>query len=155
MMSTNPFGDLIMLRAVRIAMLFLLFVPAVVSARPFVVECPAALDASSKVSVVPKGWTAVPGETHFAFDNITVFDGQPMDRASLVPDRDLEESENGKTAVSEWLFPEGAKNIWFTCSYRGTPSSLAMKVSSVVLRCTTLSRRESWGWRHEPKIICE
>lgn len=129
--------------------------PAAASGRPFVFECPASLDASSKVTAMPKGRIPVSGETPFPFDNITIFYGNPKDRVSMVPDRDLEETKDGKTGVSEWQFPGGAKNIWFTCSYRGTPSSLGVKVPNGMLRCRAISRRESLGWVHARKLVCE
>lgn len=125
---------------------------SVAPASPF--ECPESIDAASTVTVVPKGWDAVPGGTRFPFESITVFDGHPRGEASLVPDRDVEDAK-GKAAVSEWLFEGGAKDAWFTCSYRGVPSSLAMRIPDGARRCSVTAHHESWGWQYDRTITCD
>lgn len=127
---------------------------AVAHAGPIVLECPVTIEVSSRVTNVPKGWIVVPGATQRAFDNIAIFDGHPKERASLVPDRDLEESGNGQTGISEWSFPSGSKNMWLGCSYRGTPSELALRLPDGIRKCSVQARKEAWGWEHERKVVC-
>jgi len=141
-----------------VAPIFLLLITAFVSAaraNTDVVECPASLNATSSVTMAPTGWEAVPGETRFPFERLAIFDGHPTDRASLVPDRGLEDSADGKTGVSEWRFPGGTKNIWLGCTYRGTPSMLARRIADGTLKCSAIAGRESWGWEFDRKLVCE
>jgi hypothetical protein len=139
----------------RVCFIALIAYAGVAFADSLPLECPAMLSATSNVTSVPKGWTAVPGDTEFHFDNVAVFDGHPMNRASLVPDRGLEEAKDEKTGVSEWQFPGGAKDKWLGCSYRGTPSTLAIRIPDGTLKCSVHARQEPWGWQHERKFVCE
>ena len=118
-------------------------------------ECPATLEVTPTVAAVPKGWSAVPGETRFQFENISIYDGHPKGLASLVPDKNVGASKSERTGVAEWRFPGGAHDVWLGCNYSGTRSSVAIRVPDGMQRCSVTARRERWGWQHDRKLTCD
>ncbi len=73
------------------------------------------------------GWTTSLEDVKFNLKSITVFDGNPKDLASLVPDKSIK----GKTEnYSVWSFdPKSKREIWIKCEFSSTTVSLAKSLS--------------------------
>lgn len=122
---------------------------------PVTIECPASVKPTASISIVPSGWSVVAGEASSTFDSLAIFDGNPNELASLVPDRDLPNTKVGTHGDAEWDFEGGAKNIWVGCTYARTTVSLAQAIPDGVVKCRVQATHESTGWQLAPKVVCE
>ncbi len=122
---------------------------------PLIIECPASIKPTVSVGIVPPGWSTVSGEASSPFDGLSIFDGNPSELASLVPDRDLPDTKVGTHGEAEWDFEGGAKNIWVGCSYAHTTVSLARAIPDGVVKCRVRATHEIGGWQLAPKVVCE
>ena len=122
---------------------------------PLTIECPASIKPAASISVVPPGWSVISGEANSPFDSLAIFDGNPSELASLVPDRDLPDTKTGARGEAEWNFEGGAKNIWVGCSYARTNVSLAQAIPDGVVKCRVQATHETEGWTLAPKVVCE
>ncbi len=122
---------------------------------PLTIECPASIKPTASVSIVPPGWSVVSGEASSPYDSLAIFDGNPGELASLVPDRDLPDVKIGARGEAEWDFEGGAKNIWVGCSYARTTVSLAQAIPDGVVKCRVQATHEKDGWQLASKVVCE
>lgn len=122
---------------------------------PLSIECPASIKPTASVNIVPPGWSVVSGEASSPFDSLAIFDGNPSELASLVPDRDLPDAKVGARGEAEWEFEGGAKNIWVGCAYARTTVSLAQVIPDGVMKCRVQATREKDGWQLARKVVFE
>jgi hypothetical protein len=81
---------------------------------------PLTIDTKQGIKTIPAGWLAsTEGESN-QVAGITVYDGRPENKASLVPDNE-EQQKAKKKLVSSWkLTPSLAEGIWLCVSYSAT-----------------------------------
>jgi hypothetical protein len=69
------------------------------------------------------GWRVALEKNQHVLKSITVYDGDPEELASLVPDKTIK--DKGKI-YSVWNFdPKSERNIWIKCEFSGTNISLS------------------------------
>lgn len=122
-----------------LAFIFTVLTGATACAEPMTFACPDALAVKDSPAERPKeGWSFVPNPRPRIFDNLEVFDGHPSELASLMPNNEPERS--GRFSAM-WLFPQGTKNHWLGCYFKGTTGMLALKLPNGLARCTATYRR--------------
>ncbi len=89
---------------------------------------PAAIDTKQEIKLTPPGWVALTdGGPHYV-SGITVYDGRPETKASLVPDSE-EKQKAKKRLVLKWhLTPSTTEGIWLTVSYSATSILIARQL---------------------------
>jgi hypothetical protein len=87
------------------------------------VECPAELKAPA---------TAGGKATVHRLQSVDVFDGDPRELASLVPD---EQPGRGRP-LAIWKFaPVRERALWLACGYRGTSSTVTQELPAATSQC--------------------
>ena len=91
-----------------------------------VLALPAAIETQQQIGATPKGWLVSIDAVPNRVSGITLFDGRPDRRVSLVPDGRAQ--HNAKhTLVHTWrLAPSAADGYWLRVSYSSTTVVLAM-----------------------------
>ncbi|MEO7936542.1 MAG: STY0301 family protein [Dokdonella sp.] len=140
---------------VRLLALVLAGLASTAQSAPLAIECPSSIAPTATVTNAPPGWSVVSGEASSPFDSLAIFDGNPSELASLVPDRDLPDTKVGARGEAEWDFEGGARNIWVGCSYSRTTVSLAQAIPDGSVKCRVQATHESNGWQLAPKVVCE
>jgi hypothetical protein len=82
-----------------------------------VLECPSSIAVKESLDPAIDGWVAGSNRIPHDLAGVTFFDGDPKNRASLVPDRDF---KSGNEQVAVWKFAMGKAPIWLSCDYLGT-----------------------------------
>lgn len=122
-----------------LAFIFAVLTGATACAEPMTFACPDALAVKHSPAERPKeGWTFVPDSGPRIFNNLEVFSGHPSRLASKKPNN---EPERSSRVSAIWLFPQGTKNHWLGCSFKGTTAMLALKLPNGFARCTATYRR--------------
>jgi hypothetical protein len=88
---------------------------------------PPAIETKQEVKSAPAGWIVITETVSNRLAGITVFDGRPEQKASLVPDREDRQKDN-RLIVSWRLSPSSAEGIWLALSYSSTSAVLACKL---------------------------
>jgi hypothetical protein len=86
---------------------------------------PPAIETRQEVSTVPAGWVALQEAIPNQVAGITVFDGRPEQKASLVPDSEQNQKAENRLAVTWRLAPLSPDGIWLSFSYASTSVVLA------------------------------
>ncbi len=86
-------------------------------------DLPASISVKQELAAPPQKWQAGRDDAKPMVKAITVFDGDPKEQASLVPDNEVK----SKTApYTLWTFdPKGKRLIWVQVQYTGTSVNLA------------------------------
>jgi hypothetical protein len=108
--------------------LILLFVPQIAfSAQKewigFVL--PPTIETKQEAKTIPAGWIALTDTVPNQIAGITVFDGRPEQKASLVPDKEERQKAENRLLVTWRLDPSSTEGIWLTFSYASTSVVLA------------------------------
>jgi hypothetical protein len=86
---------------------------------------PPTIETRQEVKMIPAGWVALPEAVPNQVAGITVFDGRPEQKASLVPDNEEKQKDKNRLAVTWQLAPLSPEGIWLTFSYASTSVVLA------------------------------
>jgi hypothetical protein len=94
--------------------------------------CPEAISTEQKINDSPAGWNAIAGEKEHALMGVTIYDGNPSEMASLVP----EEKKNGEYDLAVWELRKPVKeSFWIECSYQDTNIKLAKAIDKKITVC--------------------
>ena len=73
-------------------------------------------------------WRVSLEKNQHVLKSITIYDGDPKELASLVPDKTIKEKEKEKM-YSVWTFEsKSERNIWIKCEFTGTSISLSKSI---------------------------
>jgi hypothetical protein len=86
---------------------------------------PPAIETKQEVKTIPAGWVALLETVPNQVAGITVFDGLPEQKASLVPDNEEQHKAENRLVVTWRLAPLSPEGIWLTFSYASTSLVLA------------------------------
>jgi hypothetical protein len=107
-----------------------------------VVSCPDSLVVSQVAKAPSPEWTVSYSSLPVDLEAVTLFDGPPEERASLIYD---ETSEAGEEWTATWKLAANPRGTWVRCSYRGTTAELSRKLASSVMVCrATYEKAEKW-----------
>ena len=99
-------------------------------------SCPATITTRQELTAIPAGWKPMQDDTPHDLAGITLYDGPPADKASLVYDR-IDRAKGVETAT--WTFAaKKERPIWLTCSYAGTAVQLARSLPPQTTKCTVV-----------------
>lgn len=120
----------------RFIVITLLFVMAsAVSALD--ITCPSSITPLETVNAPIKGWEPFTSDDKHYFQNVSIYDGHPKDRATLVP---RDDNKAGK-AISRWEFPRDKQyKIWLRCEYINTNASYIVALPDTTTVCTVTYR---------------
>jgi hypothetical protein len=111
-----------------IVCIILLFVPQITLAAQKewkVFTLPPTIETKQEVKKIPAGWVALMEKTPSLIAGITVFDGRPERKASLVPTTEEKQKAGNMLFVMWQLSPTTNEGIWITVSYSSTSVVLA------------------------------
>jgi hypothetical protein len=117
--------------------------------------CPAKIDVHQQLATPVNGWTAMTDETPHQLAGITLYDGTPQEKASLVYD---DMKKVGAKQVASWSFaPSSGRQTWIACSYSGTDIQLTRALPASTRSCevTYDPRRQIAGLPSIEKITCK
>ena len=101
------------------------------------IQCPAKIDVNQRLAAQIPGWSVVPSvapdEMPHQLAGMTFFDGNPQDRASLVPDK---QSKLKAGTVASWTFGVSDRAIWIACSYAWTSVVLSRQLPKTIRECS-------------------
>lgn len=102
------------------------------------VRCPDTITVSEKLSAPVEGWSeGASGEPH-RLAGITLFDGTPDERASLVGrERVLSKTQLQVT----WTLAKG-REYWLSCAYASTGVVLSRRLPAAARSCTAVYARD-------------
>jgi hypothetical protein len=96
--------------------------------------CPPQIEVQEKIATdAPAGWIAQTADPIRYLGGVTVFDGDPVDKVSLVPDADRRAT--GKDRIATWKFVKPKNPIWLVCSYNGTGVTVAKQLPANIRMC--------------------
>ena len=96
--------------------------------------CPPQIQVQEKIATeAPDGWTARTADPVRYLGGVTVFDGDPVEQVSLVPDIDRRAA--GKDRIATWKFVKPRNPIWLACSYNGTAITVVKPLPAGVRAC--------------------
>jgi hypothetical protein len=109
------------------------------------IECPARIDVNQRLAAQIPGWSVVPSvapdEMPHQLAGVTFFDGNPRERASLVPDK---QSKLKASTIASWTFGVSDRAIWIACSYAWTSVVLSRPLPKATRTCSiTYSNRDT------------
>lgn len=102
------------------------------------VTCPANLAVEQRASAPAPDWTVGYSGYNTALEGVTIFDGPPVEQASLIPDR--EETTNDSVFQS-WTLQKNARGYWLQCSYANTTVQISRALPVNVSRCVVSYER--------------
>ena len=97
------------------------------------VQCPLKIEVNQRLAVQAPGWSAISDALPHQLAGLTFFDGNPADKASLAPDKQVK--INGKS-VASWVFPAGDRPTWVACRYAWTEVQLARALPKSTRTCS-------------------
>jgi hypothetical protein len=86
---------------------------------------PPTIETKQEVKTIPAGWVTLLEAVPNQVAGITVFDGRPEQKASLVPDNEEKQKAENRLAVTWRLAPLSSEGAWLTLSYASTSVVLA------------------------------
>jgi hypothetical protein len=86
---------------------------------------PPTIETRQEVKTIPAGWEALLEAVPNQIAGITVFDGRPEQKASLVPDNEQKQKAENRLVVTWQLAPLSPEGIWLAFSYASTSVVLA------------------------------
>ena len=94
--------------------------------------CPESVQIEDKLSAPVAGWTADRSSEPHRLAGITLFDGKPALRASLVGD---DQVGPGSSSVTTWTLARN-RDYWLSCSYAGTNVTLTREIPADLRYCS-------------------
>lgn len=99
------------------------------------IMCPPSIEVQEKLAAEPpNGWNQRTTDGLRYLGGVTLFEGDPKQQASLVPDADRQTT--GKDRIATWKFTKSQGPIWLSCSYNGTGITFTRPLSGDVRLCT-------------------
>ena len=100
-------------------------------------SCPEIIQVTGALAIPVEGWTEGRADEPHRLAGVTMFDGKPEERASLVgTERIISKTQTGTT----WNFAKG-RQYWLTCSYAGTGVVLSTAIPGTIGSCTVTYAR--------------
>jgi hypothetical protein len=110
-----------------------------------IIRCPAKIEVNQRLAGQAPGWSVMSDPMPHLLAGLTFFDGNPSEKASLAPDKQLA-GQYGiqSTSVALWIFPPSSRPTWVSCSYAWTDVVLARELPKGTRTCSvTYSTRDS------------
>jgi hypothetical protein len=101
------------------------------------VQCPDSIRVAEKLAAAADGWTEGASDEPHRLAGITLFDGKPEERASLVGEERV--LSKAKLQVT-WPLAKG-REYWLSCSYASTGVVLSRRLPEAVRSCTATYSR--------------
>jgi len=95
-------------------------------------ECPARITVQQSAFAAPNGWTNYEDQDVHPLIRVSLSEGEPTKRATLVPSSDR---RKGKLAVTTWAFTASTEGYWLSCLYAGTGMGVTRKLPDGVKSC--------------------
>lgn len=102
------------------------------SARAASYDCPAKINVQQSASSVPDGWNSFHDQDLYPLTNVSLSEGEPSKRVTLVPTGDR---KKGKTSVTTWVFTPSSDGYWLSCLYSGTSIGMTRKLPDGTKSC--------------------
>lgn len=99
--------------------------------------CPDTL-AVRQTAEVPSGWTVTMSEQPPRLASVTLFDGQPANRASL---KYTKRQQTGSETRLQWQLPQTPRSIYLQCGYERTAALISMPLPPGTTRCEVVFDR--------------
>ena len=94
--------------------------------------CPPTVAVAQSLSVAAAGWESFEDDSPSQLMSVGVFNGHPLEQASLVPDSD---TESAGRRVAVWQLAEnGSRRYWLACYYDHSRIALARMLASDITR---------------------
>lgn len=100
--------------------------------------CPASIAVEQRGVQVPQGWSAGDSGIHPELIGVTIYEGPPEERASLVYD---DEKTAAREIVQTWNLPPSARGYWLECRYSNTNVTLRRKLPDSAHHCRVVFER--------------
>lgn len=101
------------------------------------ITCPESIAPSESVSAPTQGWKVFTSDDIHYFQNVSVYEGHPKERASLIP---RDDKKAGK-AISRWTLPrEKQYKYWLRCDYLNTNASYIIALPDTATACIVTYR---------------
>ena len=121
------------------AMIWIAWCTSIATAEEF--ACPKSIQIKQRVTKSPGPWTVKYGNTEHSLGWMTLYDGPPVEMASLKYDN-LIESETEWKAI--WnLLPDNKGGYWIKCGYERTSVVLSRRLPPEMNQCTAIYERNS------------
>lgn len=117
--------------------------------------CPPRIDVQQQLETPVSGWTPIFDGTPHQLAGVTLYDGTPQEKASLVYD-DIKKT--GGKQVASWTFePNSSRPTWVVCSYSGTNIQLSKALPASTRSCqvTYDPSQQVAGMPSIEKIVCK
>jgi len=95
-------------------------------------DCPATIAVRQAIVVIPQGWSGFEDQDVHPLAAVSLSEGEPTKRATLVPDSSV---RKGKLAVTTWSFTASSEGYWLSCLYAGTSMGVTRKLPDGVKSC--------------------
>jgi hypothetical protein len=116
----------------HVLFVLLLLTPHARAAEP--TSCPDSITVQQQLKTSVEGWKSTLDDTPSRLAQITFYDGNPDEKASLIPDRT---SKSGGKETSIWNFNfKTAGGIWLACGYSGTSVVLIRQLPPKTASCS-------------------
>ena len=113
--------------------------------------CPAEIKVEQKAVDAPQNWKADDIEPHHFLINAGFYDGDPIELASLVPDKVI---DNKKQKMAMWQLSSAVKGYWISCEYINTSVALSRQLDAKIKSCAIEYKLES-SQLELKKITCK
>jgi hypothetical protein len=91
-------------------------------------ELPQSPKVTQQIESSHPGWAIASEDTKHILKDITVYDGNPIELASLIPDKSI---RNKKEMYSVWFIAKESKHrVWIKCEFSGTTITLSQALPS-------------------------
>ena len=101
------------------------------------IVCPPNLEVQEKLAAeTPSGWNPRSSDGLRYLGGVTLFEGNPAQQVSLVPDADRK--SKGNERIAKWKFVKSQAPIWLSCSYNGTGITFSRPLPGDVRSCTLI-----------------
>ncbi len=99
--------------------------------------CPDSISVEQRLLGPMPGWEPRNSEGISALEFVTVYDGHPSERASLVPDK--EENRGGGRIAAIWTLGPSKYGYWLECAYRRTNVVIFRRPAQQVSKCEVVT----------------
>ena len=99
--------------------------------------CPDTLSVKQSAEV-PAGWSVTLGETPPRLASVTLYDGQPANRAMLKVSK---RQQSGSEMRVLWMLPETPRSIYLQCGYERTAALISTPLPPGTTRCDVVFDR--------------
>lgn len=119
-----------------------------ISGLAFEYRCPESVETTQSLVFTPEGWRSLSDKTKDIqpLERMTIFDGNPEEKASLVPDN--EGAQQDLTWTNHTL-----KGFWMACSYSQTTARLIREIPRTVKKCVLKLKSNSAKTQKLPDVL--